>query len=876
MAASWRVLTRDLARILRTPNVWVIVIGVLITPALYAWVNIAAFWDPYDNTRNISVAVVNEDEGSSSDLTGSVDVGGQLVSQLRSNDQLGWRFLDADEAEDELKKGETSATITVPPGFSADILSIFEGTFTQPTLKYQVNEKESAISPKITDEGASTLDTTVNSAIKGTVAQAVTTELRNAGGELGDNIDEAGDRTAGAFSEAADTMADAQEEIGRMQERLEDARPTIAATQDALRSADTALGDAGSALDQVQSIMATVQEQVADFSDAATSAYVDGTTALADGVSSANGAVSSVTGELERAGAGLGTASREISGIVRQGDQAIDQLQDLVDGAAVAPGVSGPLNDALSELRERNATNRQLLDDLNELQDSSSGTLDALNAAGDALQDATGETRDSAQGLRSSVSDSLPALNAAINRVSTTAGAFSSSLSAQQTLLQESVGLLDGVDTQLGRAGDVLGEFRGDVDGIEDGLRTARGDVLALVASSGDGILGTVDNLDSVSISQFMASPAEVESHAIYPVPAYGSGMGSLFTNLSMWVGAFMLIVIFRTEVDNGGLRKLTVGQAYRGRLLMLGMFAAIQGLIVAVGDLVIGVQTVNAFAFIASCVLISIAYLTIIYGLVSALGNLGRVIAVVLAFLQIPGASGIYPIQMTPEFFQALHPFLPFTYGIDALRETVGGFYGNDYWKAMGVLAVMALVAFALGGLLRRRMSHVKSMVYREHEKAGLIVSDDVEVFESKYRLADVIRVLSDRDGFREEISDRWKPVREHYPALLRTTIIVGLVGVVVLCLIGRFTGAKTAVFGLLCLWTLLVVATIAGLEYIRQSFNDGQELSELSEAQLRETAAVQSAQTVTVGAPSSEAESPESSESSSPGPSASEDDKA
>ncbi|MDN6707380.1 YhgE/Pip domain-containing protein [Corynebacterium glyciniphilum] len=844
MAVSWNIFTRDVGRILRTPKVWVIVIGVLITPALYSWVNVAAFWDPYGNTQNVGVAVVNEDEGGTSDITGPIDVGGQMMDQLEQNDQLGWQFMDEDEADDALKKGDVSASITVPASFSSDILSMFEGTYSQPTIQYQVNEKKSAISPKITDQGATTLDSTITSVFKETVSEAVTTQLRDAGGSLGDRLNNAGDRTANAFDETAGTMASAQDEVTRVQERLDGTRPTIAATQDALRSVDATLGDATTALDQVQSIMTEVQEQVSSFSDAATSAYIEGTTALADGTASANAAISSVTGELERAGSGLDTATREVSGIVRQADQAISQLQSLLDNAAVTPGVSGPLRDTLNELQERNATNQELLDELSGLQGNASDTVSSVNAAADALAAATSDTRDRAQGLRTSVSDSLPALNSAINQVNSTAGAFSSALSSQRTLLGESITLLDGVDRQIGTSQDVLGSFKNDLSGIEDGLKTARADVLALSASSGDGILGTVSNLDSVGISEFMATPAEVESHAVYPVANYGSGMAGLFTNLSLWIGAFILMVIFRTEVDTARLKKLTVAQAYRGRFILLAVLSTCQGVVVSVGNLVIGVQTVNPVAFIATCVAIGLCYLSIVYALISALGNIGRGIAVVLAFLQIPGASGLYPIEMTPDFFQALHPILPLTYGIDALRETIGGFYGNHYWKAMGTLLVMAVLSFVLGTLLRRGLSNVKGMVNRQHAASGLIVDDQVEVVGSSYRLTDVIHAMRDRDAFRNEIDNRWKPLRENYPTLLRAAIITGVVGIVILCVLARiYTDEKALIFGLVCLWCLLIVGVIAALEYVKQSFAHVQELSDLSEEELQEAADTQSA---------------------------------
>src|SRR5690625_4947676 len=122
--------------------------------------------------------------------------------------------------------------------------------------------------------------------------------------------------------------------------------------------------------------------------------------------------------------------------------------------------------------------------------------------------------------------------------------------------------------------------------------------------------------------------------------------MAGLFTNLSLWIGAFMLIVVFRVEVDTEGFKRVTVPQAYVGRFILMAIMVALQAIIVAAGNLIIGVQTVNALAFIGTAVLVGLAYLSIIYALASTLGLVGKFIAVLLVIMQIPGASGLYPIR--------------------------------------------------------------------------------------------------------------------------------------------------------------------------------------------------------------------------------------
>ena len=71
-----------------------------------------------------------------------------------------------------------------------------------------------------------------------------------------------------------------------------------------------------------------------------------------------------------------------------------------------------------------------------------------------------------------------------------------------------------------------------------------------------------------------------------------------------------------------------------------------------------------------------SIVFTAIVYSLVSIFGNVGKAIGVILLVIQVAASGGTFPIQVTPPFFQYVNPFLPFTYAISALRETVGGIY--------------------------------------------------------------------------------------------------------------------------------------------------------------------------------------------------------
>ena len=177
----WKIFKRDLRRILRNFVALVVIIGVCFIPALYAWFNIYANIDPYNNTKNIRVAVVNADQGAYSKVTGPLELGNQVQRQLRKNHQLGWRFVSAENAREGVANGEYYAAIVIPEGFSRSIISVLSGKIKRPRIEYYCNEKKNAISPKVTDSGATALQTRINETFVKVVSGVVSDTIDRTG-----------------------------------------------------------------------------------------------------------------------------------------------------------------------------------------------------------------------------------------------------------------------------------------------------------------------------------------------------------------------------------------------------------------------------------------------------------------------------------------------------------------------------------------------------------------------------------------------------------------------------------------------------------------------------------------------------------------------
>jgi putative membrane protein len=153
----------DLRRLSRSFWAIVILAACMLLPAMYAWVNIYANWDPYGNTGGVKIAVVSNDKDYVLEDGTVKNVGNDVLDSLRSKTSIGWQFLDDETtALDGVYDGTYYAAIIIDEDFTYNMYNFLTTDMTQPTIRYYVNSKTNAIATKITDTAASTIKSTVN------------------------------------------------------------------------------------------------------------------------------------------------------------------------------------------------------------------------------------------------------------------------------------------------------------------------------------------------------------------------------------------------------------------------------------------------------------------------------------------------------------------------------------------------------------------------------------------------------------------------------------------------------------------------------------------------------------------------------------------
>ena len=185
----FKIYIEDLKRIFTNYAAFVVILALCILPSLYAWFNIKASWDPYSQeaTSQIKIGVVNNDEGTI--LNGeAVNIGDQVIEELKKNDLMGWQFVSEEEAEKALDEGTYYATLTIPGSFSNDLTSLVTNDVHKGQIIYRVNEKINAIAPKLTSKGATGVQESVNETVIKTVSSVLLETGKSLGLEIQDTL----------------------------------------------------------------------------------------------------------------------------------------------------------------------------------------------------------------------------------------------------------------------------------------------------------------------------------------------------------------------------------------------------------------------------------------------------------------------------------------------------------------------------------------------------------------------------------------------------------------------------------------------------------------------------------------------------------------
>ena len=832
------ILKRDLLRLVKAPAALIVVVALIAIPSLYTWVNVYGFWNPYNNTENMRICFVTEDEGGSNELTGEMNLGDMIDETLRDNHQLGWAFMSRDEAMEEVRSGKAYAAFIVPKDFTENLLTLFTGDFNQPNIEYYVNEKLGPVSPKVSDAGSTALDETINSTFVKTVSETVVDKLNEAVLEANGTLSEIDEKVVQIIQAARDALSNANSSLVELTESIDN-------SQSKVDSAKSKLDEVNAGIDKVEAGLSTVQdstkrasEAVNDYIDKVFPAMTSGIIKLSEVSAKTNQAITDLCADVQSAQVDVKTAIEQQKTQLKQAELLLKELkktaEQLPDGDA-----KDAVNDSIESLELKISNSQLQLNDLETISDDISDNAASISAASSQVNLTTQNTTSAMLSFNNTLfQTTLPALTKSLADISATSGKLQTAVNNQHALVTQISAVLDQVQHSFDAAKKGVDATKSSIDVFDSQLSTLETDVSAFSLSKMLKKIVGEGSLNSSAIGEFISSPTIIEQKSIYELNAYGSAMAPLFMNLTFWIGAFMLLVILRQEVDDEGVKKLTIGQRYISRWLLLVVFAVCQALLCDAGVKMFGVQTVNFPLFVLISCLASIAYLSLMFMLSTTLQHIGKGVCVLLAFLQIPGATGLYPIEMTTPFFQEIYPLFPFTYGINGLRETICGFYGGTYAFCCTVLILITVGSMLIGIFVRPFLTNFNKLFAKEIREGGLFVGEEIEIPTQRFRLSQIIGYLANRDDYRAGLKRRADRFVRHYGTFKRYALAAGIIlSIVIAVLFAQFPYETKPT--LLTIWLeglIILMIIVVGIEHAYDSMERQINLDTLSDDEIRD----------------------------------------
>lgn len=707
MKNVWKIFQRDMMRVRNNVIALVVIIGISVVPCLYAWFNIAASWDPYSNTGNLKVAVASVDEGYEGSLIPiEINIGDKVLSALRENTQMEWVFTTEEKATSGVKSGKYYAAIVIPKDFSNKMMSVFSEKVEKPEITYYSNAKENAIAPKVTDKGAGAVQRQVNEVFIETVSdttltvlQAVSNMTQASGAEtivdnLNTNLNQiAGDLTAsaGLLESFSDMTGSAQkllnsttEFLQTVQQQTKESRQTFQETSKTFSGLDDSMD---AAADSVGTALKSA-ENVYDQMDLVIS-----------------GAFSDESADAQQIASTLDTLAGQVGNVVT----AYTSVRDSVAAVADKYPETSPLVDAIVVRMDTSIQQQKNLQ--SKLQDSAKGLRDATTDLGTArseLKDLAAKNRENMSGVSASYKSSV---QKSLNQLSASLTSSKQEISSLLSQLDQSANgiykLTDTADSDLSEIQKVLGDSGELLAEASDRIADTTAKLDEMETSGDFSELEALISGDKSAISTFLAAPVSLDTHKIYEIANYGSSMAPFYSVLSIWIGGIVLVAMLKVNVSENctkGLKNVELHQIYFGRFITFMIVGLFQSTLIALGDLLyLGIQCEHPFLFLLGCWFSSLVFVNIIYTLTVSLGDIGKAVSVILLVVQVAGTGGTFPIEVAPSFFRAVYPLLPFTHSMAALRETVGGMYGMNYWIDLGKLAIFLGISLIVGLVLRK-----------------------------------------------------------------------------------------------------------------------------------------------------------------------------
>lgn len=682
----------------------IIIIGLCILPSLYAWFNIYSNWDPYANTGNIKIAAYSEDEGYTGEDGTVQNMGGKILDNLKENTAIGWTMVNSgEEAIEGVKSGDYYAAVVIEKDFSYKMFNMFAEGFANPGITYYENEKKNAVATKITDTAVSTLQQSIDAQFVDVVIRTVFEQTNNVSGEIETNnkIKEFTDKLTAvnnnlityettieslisANKELTTSVGKAQDEIDSLKGQVDTGIDDVTGVQNGISTTRTSLSDFNAKVkESVEQIESSLDKVISDLEN---TTVTDDARKMADDMIQTMKDVNTLKKEalkLEAAIKGIKLPS--------------DYDKETQDALNVIGSVIGNADDIREVINGLGITDAA---------DKVTSRIEAeLAKKTDSVEDAVRTCKDYASNMRNMFTNSLmPQIDGILANTEQILATVNTLLESINTTLENTGTIFDGMVSTIGSTNQSLEQMQVIIQGVSGKLKSVTELFNGTTEDERVQALRKLMSGDPDTYGEFFSEPVKIDTVEVYPIANYGSAMTPFYTVLALWVGALLLTALVKVKAEPKNLQGVKLHQLYFGRYLLFFVLGQIQALVVVLGDIyLLHCQILDKGLFWFTASLTSFVFTLLVYSLTLSFGDIGKAVAVVIMVIQIAGSGGTFPIELLPSVYRNIYIFFPFPYAINAMRETIGGMYGNMYVKSLLQLMIFAVAALVLGLVIRK-----------------------------------------------------------------------------------------------------------------------------------------------------------------------------
>ncbi|WP_405681725.1 YhgE/Pip family protein [Streptomyces sp. NBC_01238] len=656
-------------------------IALLLLPLLYGALYLCSFWDPYGRLDKIPVALVNNDKGATA-AGKRITAGDEITGKLLDSKTFEWHEVSSAEAHKGVEDGTYYLSLTMPSDFSRRIASSSGDSPETGALQVRTND--------------------ANNYIVGQISRSVFSEVRTAAST---------NASRGFLDRIFINFSDLHDATAKAAKGADDLKGGIGKAKKGSQDLADGLKDAKAGSSSLAGGIVKLNKGAGDL-ETGSRQVADGTQLLADKV---NGVAADVRPFLKDNGTSIGDTAR----LVADSSQTVrDNLDLMVKTAPTAATAAHTASGELTEVYRTRCTEQppadptvcpplkraetaaadvaKVADDVNMLVTNQNGDLRKLRDRLTTLQRQADDLAKNAphldEDLKSAV-EKVNALNTGAHKVAEGANELHTGLATART---GSANLDTGVSNLKKGATDL----DGGLIRLGDGSAT-----LAEGLNDGVGKIPDYDKKDRDARTEVMSDPVRLASESLHAAPNYGTGFAPYFIPLSLWVGAmvaYMLIQPLNRRALAAGASAWRI--AFAGWLPVAALGLLQVAALMSVLHWGLGLQMARAAGTIGFLALTTCCFAAIVQWLNARFGASGRILVLAVLMLQLTSAGGTYPVQTSPGFFNAIHPYLPMSYIVEGLRRLITGGGLGPVWQGSAVLLAFTAGALALTAVAARR----------------------------------------------------------------------------------------------------------------------------------------------------------------------------